>query len=87
MIIAFSVRAVLCGLQGVYRTFVQNAKFVNAASVPHIHFMASCVVEMFGLNMPASYEQAFTGEPHTRCPMCITRLSLHCAVIVNCFLY
>lgn len=45
-----------------YRTFVQNAKFVNAASVPHIHFMGSCVVEMFGLDMSASYEQAFTGE-------------------------
>lgn len=48
-------------LQGVYRSFVQNAKFVNAASVPHIHFMASCVVEMFGLDMAASYQQAFTG--------------------------
>ncbi|DBA84942.1 TPA: hypothetical protein ACH3X2_005684 [Trebouxia sp. C0005] len=48
-------------LKGVYRTFVQNAKFVNAASVPHIHFMASCVVEMFGLDMAASYQQAFTG--------------------------
>ena len=47
-------------LQGVYRSFVQNAKFVNAASVPHIHFMASCVVEMFGLDMAASYQQAFT---------------------------
>jgi len=45
----------------VYRSFVQNAKFVNAASVPHIHFMASCVVEMFGLDMAASYQQAFTG--------------------------
>lgn len=48
-------------LKGVYRSFVQNAKFVNAASVPHIHFMASCVVEMFGLDMAASYQQAFTG--------------------------
>lgn len=47
-------------LKGVYRSFVQNAKFVNAASVPHIHFMASCVVEMFGLDMAASYQQAFT---------------------------
>ena len=47
-------------MQGVYRSFVQNAKFVNAASVPHIHFMASCVVEMFGLDMAASYQQAFS---------------------------
>ena len=47
-------------MQGVYRSFVQNAKFVNAASVPHIHFMGSCVVEMFGLDMAASYQQAFS---------------------------
>lgn len=37
-------------LQGVYRAFSNNAKFVNAASVPHINFMAACVVEMYGIN-------------------------------------
>ena len=54
------IQHVVLFVQGVYRSFVQNAKFVNAASVPHIHFMASCVVEMFGLDMAASYQQAFT---------------------------
>ena len=47
-------------LQGVYRSFVSNAKFVNAATTPHIAFMASCVVEVFGLDMGAAYEHAFT---------------------------
>ena len=50
----------LTPLQGVYRSFVSNAKFVNAATTPHIAFMASCVVEVFGLDMGASYEHAFT---------------------------
>ena len=43
-----------------YRSFVSNAKFVNAATSPHIAFMASCVVEVFGLDMGAAYEHAFT---------------------------
>eukprot|EP00891_Asterochloris_glomerata_P005532 jgi/Astpho2/5532/gw1.00079.30.1_t len=47
-------------LKGVYRSFVSNAKFVNAATTPHIAFMASCVVEVFGLDMGAAYEHAFT---------------------------
>ena len=46
-------------LKSVYRAFSANAKFVNAASVPHINFMASCVVEMYGLDLTASYQHAF----------------------------
>jgi hypothetical protein len=37
-------------VQGVYRAFSTNAKFVNAASVPQINFMAAAVVEMYGIN-------------------------------------
>lgn len=37
-------------LQGVYRAFSSNAKFVNAASMPQINFMAAAVVEMYGIN-------------------------------------
>ena len=47
-------------LQGIYRSFVANAKFVNAASLPHIAFMGACVVEIFGLDPAASYGHAFT---------------------------
>lgn len=46
-------------LKGVYRAFASNAKFVNASSAPHINFMASCVVEMYGINEQSSYQHAF----------------------------
>ncbi|KAK9791168.1 hypothetical protein WJX73_004155 [Symbiochloris irregularis] len=47
-------------MKGVYRVFVRNAKFVSAASMPHIHFLGACVIEMFGLDFSLSYEHAFT---------------------------
>ncbi len=46
-------------MQGAYRVFVVNAKFMSPASLPHINFMASCVVEIFGLDSTAAYEHAF----------------------------
>ncbi|KAJ9520966.1 hypothetical protein QJQ45_022715 [Haematococcus lacustris] len=46
--------------QGAYRTFLANAKFVSAASAPHIAFMATCCVELWGLDMQASYQHAFS---------------------------
>lgn len=45
--------------QGVYRAYVSNAKFVSAASAPHIAFMATCCVELWGLDMASSYAHAF----------------------------
>lgn len=42
-----------------YRAFVINAKFMSPANLPHINFMASCVVEVFGLDSSAAYEHAF----------------------------
>lgn len=36
-----------------------NAKFMSPANLPHINFMASCVVEIFGLDSAAAYEHAF----------------------------
>ena len=46
--------------QGVYRAFVINAKFMSPSNLPHINFMASCVVELFGLDSAATYEHAFS---------------------------
>ena len=46
-------------LRGVYRTYAAAAKFVSAATVPSLHFMATCVVEMYGLDPQASYTHAF----------------------------
>eukprot|EP00873_Tetraselmis_striata_P023861 jgi/Tetstr1/444125/TSEL_032023.t1 len=46
-------------LKGAYKQFTTNAKFVNAGSVPHISFMASCISELWGINADASYLHAF----------------------------
>ena len=43
-----------------YRTFLANAKFVSAASAPHIAFMSTCCVELWGLDLSASYAHAFS---------------------------
>ncbi len=47
-------------MQGVYRSFVANAKFVNPSSLPHISFMGVCVVELYGLDATTAYSHAFT---------------------------
>ena len=48
------------GLQGVYRAFVRNAKFMTQSSAPDVAFVGSCVVEMYGLDLVRAYEHAFT---------------------------
>ena len=47
-------------LQGVYRAFVRNAKFMTQSSAPDVAFVGSCVVEMYGLDLVRAYEHAFT---------------------------
>ena len=47
-------------LQGVYRAFVRNAKFMTQSSAPDVAFIGSCVVEMYGLDLLRAYEHAFT---------------------------
>ncbi len=47
-------------LQGVIRTFSANAKFSNASTAAHLSFMATCIVELFGLDEEAAYSHAFT---------------------------
>lgn len=36
-----------------------NAKFMSPATLPHLNFMGTCVVELFGLDSAAAYEHAF----------------------------
>lgn len=45
--------------QGMYKSYASNAKFVNAASRPHLHFMAMSVAEVYSLDGLASYQYAF----------------------------
>lgn len=47
-------------LKGAYRTFVSNAKFVNATNAPALDFMATCVVELHGIDVGAAYTHAFS---------------------------
>ncbi|KAH7439635.1 hypothetical protein KP509_04G069800 [Ceratopteris richardii] len=46
-------------LKGMYKEYAANSKFVTASSLPRIRFMANCVVELYGVDFAASYQQAF----------------------------
>jgi nucleolar complex protein 2 len=46
--------------QGVYKAFLRNSKFMSPAAAPNIAFLANCVVELFGTDLAAAYEHAFT---------------------------
>lgn len=46
-------------LKGMYKEYVAHARFVNPTSLPRIHFMASCVVELYGIDSAAAYQNAF----------------------------
>ena len=76
--------ATACGraTQGVYRAFSSNAKFVNAASVPQINFMAAAVVEMYGINAGArparGHARLAMRCPHPRLRPCRSRFISAC---------
>ncbi|KAJ7189637.1 hypothetical protein O6H91_Y531600 [Diphasiastrum complanatum] len=46
-------------LKGIYKEYTANSRFVNATSLPHIHFMANCAVELFGIDLAVSYQNSF----------------------------
>lgn len=46
-------------LKAVYKSFIAASKFFTAASAPSIRFMASCAVEMYGIDLGATYQHAF----------------------------
>jgi len=46
-------------LKGVYRAFAGRAKFMTPSSAAQLHFMSSCIVEIYGLNLDATYQYAF----------------------------
>ena len=53
--------------QGVVRTFSANAKFSSPSTAAHLSFMATCIVELFGLDEEAAYSHAFTVRPRPSC--------------------
>lgn len=46
-------------LRTAYRTFAAHANFVSPASLPHIAFMVSGLVELYGIDLDISYEAMF----------------------------
>lgn len=46
-------------VKGVYRAFAGSAKFMTPSSAAQLHFMSSCIVEIYGLNLDATYQYAF----------------------------
>ncbi|CAM8913517.1 unnamed protein product [Rhodiola kirilowii] len=46
-------------LKGIYKVYVLNCHFVNAAKLKHLQFLANCVIELLGVDLPAAYQHAF----------------------------
>lgn len=80
-------------LKGIYKTFVSHAKFVSPSSASNLRFMASCAVEMYGIDFNATYQHAFTAIKDLAI---ITRQALtskskesyrevYCWQTINCF--
>jgi len=46
-------------LKGLYLTYARNARFLNDQSLPAVTFMGNCVVELYGVDLQASYQHAF----------------------------
>lgn len=46
-------------LKSVYKSFGSASRFFTATSAPSIRFMASCAVEMYGIDLEATYQHAF----------------------------
>ena len=49
----------LGNVQGSYRSFSSNAKFMTPTAAPHVEFMAACVVELSRVDVSVTYERAF----------------------------
>lgn len=46
-------------LKGCFHTYVRNAKFTNARTLPIIKFMVNCLVEIYSIDFAASYQHIF----------------------------
>lgn len=80
-------------LKGTYKSFASAAKFFNASSAPNIRFMASCAVEMYGIDLAATYQHAFVAIKDLASQMrqALTSKSkesykeIYCWQTINCF--
>ncbi|KAJ4980745.1 hypothetical protein NE237_031582 [Protea cynaroides] len=45
--------------KGMYKAYVLNCQFVNATKLQHLQFLANCVIELYGVDLPTAYQHAF----------------------------
>ncbi|XP_068338305.1 nucleolar complex-associated protein 2 [Pyrus communis] len=45
--------------KGIYKAYVLNCQFITAAKLQHVQFRANCVIELYGVDLPTAYQQAF----------------------------
>ncbi|XP_042478492.1 nucleolar complex protein 2 homolog [Macadamia integrifolia] len=45
--------------KGVYKGYVLNCQSVNAMKLQHLQFLANCVTELCGVDLPTAYQHAF----------------------------
>ncbi|XP_022133977.1 nucleolar complex protein 2 homolog isoform X2 [Momordica charantia] len=45
--------------KGMYKAYVLNCQFVNAAKLQHIQFLGNCVIELFRVDLSTAYQHAF----------------------------
>lgn len=45
--------------KGLYKAYVMNCQFINAAKLQHIQFLRSLFVEFFMVDLPTAYQHAF----------------------------
>ncbi|XP_065877234.1 nucleolar complex-associated protein 2 [Euphorbia lathyris] len=45
--------------KGIYKAYVLNSQYINAAKLQHIQFLRNCVIELLGVDLPTAYQHAF----------------------------
>lgn len=46
-------------IKGLYKAYVMNCQFVNAAKLQHIQFLGNCMIELIGVDLGTAYQHAF----------------------------
>ena len=67
-------------LKGAYRTYAANAAFVSKHSAADVAFMATALVELYGLQPAVSYEHVFGFVAQLVRPLCAAQRRATCAV-------
>ncbi|KAL2557161.1 Nucleolar complex protein 2-like protein [Forsythia ovata] len=47
-------------IRGMYKGYVLNCQLVNATKLQHIQFLGNCFIELLRVDLPSSYQHAFT---------------------------